>query len=153
MKTKGNCSEFEWMIGPLVDGELPPADAEEVEKHLGSCHACTRTAEDFRSFDRLASRLEEPPAVTTFEWARMMEQVRREPEVLHLGIRRRVLDWMVPALSLAALALLGAWLAISIINQLGEDKPMNAAKTREKGAIQVQEKAPLHKLKGETKDL
>ncbi len=79
MSMKTSCSEFEWMVGPLVDGELPPPEVEEIESHLRSCPACTRLAEDFRSFDRLASRLDNPPPVSAAEWSRVLEKARREP--------------------------------------------------------------------------
>src|SRR6185503_16996461 len=69
----GSCTEYEWMVGPLVDGELPAADAEEAERHLQSCAACTRLAADFRSFDRLAHRASQPPAVSPAEWGRIWD--------------------------------------------------------------------------------
>ena len=55
-----------------------------------------------------------------------MERVRSEPELLHLGIRRKVLDWMVPAVSLAALILLVSWVAIVVVNKKAPER-LNAA--------------------------
>src|SRR6185503_14479147 len=113
----GSCTEYEWMVGPLVDGELPAADAEEAERHLQSCAACTRLAADFRSFDRLAHRASQPPAVSPAEWGRIWDRITREPTVVRLEVRRRALEWMVPLLSLAALALLAAWLTFALVSE------------------------------------
>jgi hypothetical protein len=108
------CKEFEWMVGPLVDGELPAAEAQEVERHLRACPTCSSLAEEFRSLDRLAHRMEPPPAVSAAEWDQVWELVRREPKVVHLEVLRGALDWLVPALSLAALVLLLAWVAFAV---------------------------------------
>ena len=55
---------------------------------------------------------------------------------------------LVGGLFLGLGVLLGAWLAISVVNMLGKDKPMDAAVKSE-----VQEKTSKPELKGETKDL
>jgi anti-sigma factor RsiW len=115
-----NCADYEWMIGPLLDGELPSADADAADRHVRECPSCGRLAESFRSFDRLASRLAAPPAVTTEEWARVLDRVRKETVTVRLGLPLRVRDWMVPALSLAALALLGTWVGFSLIQKQAE---------------------------------
>ena len=123
------CARFEWMIGPLVDGELPPAEAEAAQKHLDGCPECLRLAEDFRSFDRLSQRLDAPPPISTIEWARLLDGVRRQPQVIHLGSRRQLMDWMVPALSLAALLILAASITIALLNQ-PEPTRLDAASIR-----------------------
>jgi len=125
---KTTCRDHEWMIGPLVDGELPPAEAEEAEKHLRSCEACAKLAEDFRAFDRLARRIEEPPPVSALEWAKILERVRREPTVIRLGARRGLLDWLVPALSMAALVLFGAFAIVGVLMKHNQEPPqLNSA--------------------------
>jgi anti-sigma factor RsiW len=111
------CRDFEWMVGPLVDGELPPAEAEEVERHLRGCSSCSRMAEDFRSFDRLARRLEPPPAVSAEEWARVWERSRSGAPVARIGAGRALGDWLVPLLSLAALLLLVAWITLAVVHR------------------------------------
>jgi anti-sigma factor RsiW len=112
-----NCSEYEWMIGPLLDGELPSADADAADRHVRECPTCGRLAESFRSFDRLASRLAAPPAVTTEEWARVLDRVRKETISVRLGMPLRVRDWLVPVFSLAALLVLGTWVGFSLIEK------------------------------------
>lgn len=108
------------MVGPLVDGELPPAEVEEAERHLQTCAACSRLAEDFRSFDRLARRASQPPAVSPAEWGQVWERISREPSVIRLEVRRGAMEWMLPLLSLAALALLAAWLTFALVNERRE---------------------------------
>src|SRR5437867_7353643 len=118
MSVRNACADFEWMVGPLVDGELPSADAEDLERHLAGCGPCARLVEDFRALDRLAKRASPPPAVRPEEWARVWENVRREPApVIAIHSPRRVFDWLVPAFSLAALALLTAWISIQVTHQ------------------------------------
>jgi len=131
MKTA--CGNYEWMVGPLVDGELPEAEAAEVERHLRQCSSCARLAEDFRSFDHLARRRQDPPPpVSSTEWTRVLERIRRRPAVIPFGARR-ILDWMVPALSLAALALLGA-LSIVVVSMEPDSRKIDSA------AIEASEK-------------
>ena len=112
MQKSTSCEGFEWMIGPLVDGELPPADVEEAQSHLATCPSCRKLAEEIRSFDRLAARMETPPPVSAAEWARVLERVRREPAVVHLAARRRFAGWILPAFSAAALALFSTWIVV-----------------------------------------
>ena len=120
MSAKTSCSDYEWMVGPLVDGELPSADADAADRHVRECPSCGRLAESFRQFDRLASRMEAPPAVTTEEWARRLERIRKETAVVRLGFPLRVRDWLVPAFALAALALLGTWVGFSLVVKQSE---------------------------------
>jgi len=108
------CKSYEWMVGPMMDGELPAGEAEAVEGHLRVCPACTRIADDFRSLARLATRVEAPPAVSVAEWANVWENVIGARRVVPLTVRRGVLDWLVPALSLAALLVVGGLLTLRI---------------------------------------
>jgi anti-sigma factor RsiW len=133
-----DCREFEWMIGPMIDGELPPAEAEAAEGHLRTCRGCTRLAEDFRSFDRLAHRMESPTPISPVEWAKVLEKVRREPATIQLGLRRRLHDWLVPALSLAALLLLGSFVAVAVVH-------------REEPKVNVQIREEMGKFKSEVR--
>src|SRR2546426_7584898 len=85
------CGEYEWMVGPLLDGELPPAETEIAERHLQTCTSCNRLAEDFRSLDRLARRRQEPPAVTAAEWDRVWEQIRGKQAPIPIPVPRRAI--------------------------------------------------------------
>ncbi len=158
MSAKTSCDDYEWMVGPLVDGELPPADADAADRHLRECPSCSRLAESLRSFDRLASRLEGPPAVTTEEWARVLERVRRETAVVRRGARLRVRDWLVPAFSLAALTLLGAWVGISLIEKQSappalrlDAASIEALKEKDNPAIELKETPDALIIKDSTK--
>src|SRR6058998_2096060 len=134
------CGEYEWMVGPLLDGELPPAEIEIAERHLQTCSSCNRLAEDFRSLERLARRRQEPPAVTAAEWSRVWERVRGEQAPVRLPARRRVIDWIVPVLSLAALVLLTAWVTIAVMTRSPRLDPQ-AAKVM-KGSPEASQPAP-----------
>lgn len=129
MSAKRSCKDFEWMVGPLVDGELPTAEADGVEGHVRECPSCTRLIEDFRSFDRLARKLEGPPEVSASEWAGILTRIREKPAVIQFGSSRKVLEWLVPAFSLAAVLLLGIWLTFSIWTKMKTPPPkrMDAA--------------------------
>ena len=129
MHKRSGCEQYEWMIGPLIDGELPAADAEEVQGHLGSCPACTRLAEDFRSFARLAARLEPPSPVSSEEWARVLATVEREPQTVRFAPRRRLIEWLAPALSLAALVIACAWVIVGVADR-PEPKRIDQAAVR-----------------------
>jgi anti-sigma factor RsiW len=43
------CDEIRAMIGPWLDGELEPADARAVERHVTTCEACAREMADLRA--------------------------------------------------------------------------------------------------------
>jgi anti-sigma factor RsiW len=105
-------------VGAYVDGELPPSEREGVEELLRKEPECRDVAENARWLDQLAGR-ERPPLVTVAEWARVKEAVleraktrrgRRGPVLAgggRLGSRARAL---VPALSVAALVLIGIFI-------------------------------------------
>ena len=77
--SEGPCTDFECLIGPFVDGELPVGEVSRLEEHLDDCEACRTLAEQLRSFDDLArSSLAEPPAVSAQEWGSMWESIRSE---------------------------------------------------------------------------
>ncbi len=111
MNGKSGCQKVEWMVGPLVDGELPAAETETVENHLRECESCRRLADDFRAFDRLAQGWERPAPVSPAEWEKVWGKVQSRPESVRMRPVRRPLEWMIPALSLAALLILGVWIA------------------------------------------
>ena len=134
------CGEYEWMVGPLLDGELPTAETEIAERHLQTCASCNRLAEDFRSLDRLARRRQEPPAVTTAEWDRVWERIRGRQAPIPIAARRKVIDWIVPVLSLAALVLLTAWVAIAVVMRAPRLDPQAADVM--KGAPEASQPAP-----------
>ena len=43
-------------ISLLIDGELPQAEAREIERHLVTCSECHQTREDFLRFFDLYTR-------------------------------------------------------------------------------------------------
>ena len=55
--------------------------------------------------------------MTAAEWDRVWERIRGLKAPIPIAARRRVIDWIVPVLSLAALFLLTAWVAIAVMTR------------------------------------
>lgn len=49
MATNPACKTFIPLLSPFIDGELPPAQRETVERHLAACHDCTGRVADLRA--------------------------------------------------------------------------------------------------------
>lgn len=49
-----NCDQLQ-LLGPLVDGELPPADARALTAHAAACTACSAELDELRAMSRLMS--------------------------------------------------------------------------------------------------
>lgn len=106
------CTDFECLIGPFVDGELPVGEVTRLEEHFDDCAACQTLAYQFRSFDDLArSSLAEPPPVTAEEWGSMWENVQSEGAATRSPLRRPSQTWMVRIVAAAALLLFGIFVA------------------------------------------
>ena len=73
-----NCSDAAERITALVDGELPPAERAEVERHLEGCAACrdARSAEEAVAARLRAVPRPVPPPVLA---ASVMERIAAAP--------------------------------------------------------------------------
>lgn len=103
-------ADAESLIGPYLDGELPPGEARRIEALLEESSTYRDLANHYRKLDDLAREtLHEVPRVSAARWGEMWETIQREGAVRPAG-SRRFNDWIVPLISLAALLLLGLYL-------------------------------------------
>ena len=74
-----NCADAVERLSAALDGELPPAAAMEVQRHLDTCDACARR---FRTLQQVRATVKAaafaPVAGSAFD-ARVLERVRHEP--------------------------------------------------------------------------
>ena len=72
-----DCEHYRQQISQLLDGELPPEQAQTLRAHLRTCPECRRVYDDFLALQAaVRDAAAEPPADLT---AHIMQQVRREP--------------------------------------------------------------------------
>ena len=107
-KPSGDLCDSEWMVGPYLDGELPDGERRGVEDHLESCTPCRRLADQFRDLDQLARSTLETPRVSAEEWGTVWQTVQQRAS-RPIAPVRSLRDWIIPALSAAALILFGVW--------------------------------------------
>jgi len=66
----------ETLLSALMDGELPPEQAEAVERHLQACRKCRKRYQDLRRADNLVQRIEPVELSDGFErdfWRKVAE--------------------------------------------------------------------------------
>jgi hypothetical protein len=100
------CEDVRALLGRYVDHELPPADVNRVDSHLGVCDAC---AERLRLMEREADLLRqafEPEAASEAAGADIWPRVQRA------RTQRRRLRWYGLATAASVLLALGARLAM-----------------------------------------
>ena len=119
----GDICDREWMIGPYLDGELPTGERRGVEDHLESCPSCHRLADQFLSLDQLARSTLEAPRVSAEEWGTVWEAVQQRVSRPIASVRS-LRDWIIPALSAAALVLFGVWAFMALFQPEPEAPPM-----------------------------
>lgn len=88
------CTSFEALLDPFVDGELSPEEMARVQSHLDQCPACRAYVDDALSIRAALGGWEETPVPEDFE-RRVMDAVRAHP-------RRRRTPWKKVMLPLAA---------------------------------------------------
>jgi anti-sigma factor RsiW len=69
------CQELVELVTDYLDGALPSAEFERVERHLDACAGCTTYLEQFRETIRLAGALPEDDRARTLR-GRLLEQFR-----------------------------------------------------------------------------
>jgi anti-sigma factor RsiW len=131
-----NHPEMEAQVDALLDGELAPADAAEIEAHLATCASCAR----FRA-ERLALRAaigsEIPLAVASPELrARVRSAVRREAGRPARVRARLAWTWLAAAATVALVAT-GSW-------QLGASRARAGALADQVLASHVRSLMPGH---------
>jgi len=114
------CADYEWLVGPYLDGELPDGEGTRLEAHLAVCSSCTTLSEQFQNLNRLArDRFQPPPRVSAEQWGAMWERIQKHKKGPASRPTRSLADWIVPVLSFAALFLLAFWLGYAILNDRG----------------------------------
>ena len=117
-----SCADYDWMVGPYLDGELPQGERNGLEDHMNTCSQCSSLAEQFRNLDRLARTAAAPtPKVSAEEWGELWESIQKQSASLPIGHTSLVdhtsrnRDWLVPLLSAAALLIVGLWIGFSLL--------------------------------------
>lgn len=88
------CTSFEALLDPFVDGELSPEEMARVQSHLDQCPGCRAYVDDALSIRAALGGWEETPVPEDFE-RQIMDAVRAHP-------RRRRTPWKKVVLPLAA---------------------------------------------------
>ena len=109
------CQEAHRLIHPYLDGELDLVRSLEIEAHLKDCQTCTQAYNELRSLHSAVSdttlRFEPPAALRN----RVRSAVRDESGATNRAPRLSW-RWMIPALSFAALVIIG-WGLIALLSR------------------------------------
>ncbi len=104
-----NCSDWEERIALHAGGDLPPAEAAEVERHLRECAGCQVLAFGLKqSLALLKEAHDEPLAAAHFSAvrARVVAELEQEPRRGVLWARRRAWSYGLAAVAVALLVML-----------------------------------------------
>lgn len=119
---------FERELSAYLDAELPPAEAEEIRRHLDVCPSCQAQLEAFRETKRLLGGLRAPTPPPDFE-AGVLARLAQPARPWWLARPR-------PAVALAAAALAVVLVAVPVVRdhqtrlraaEVGPDLFMRAA--------------------------
>lgn len=100
------------LISAYIDGELSPADMQQVERHLAACEACRTEFEELRGMSTLVREL--PLYLPRREI--VLEQA---PESMSPTLAR-IIEFSKP-LAIAAVILLVAFAGLRLLTDLGDD--------------------------------
>ncbi len=101
-----NCDEARARLSAFIDGELPPAEAAALERHLAGCPSCRAEEADLRRLRVEVARHLAPPEVDGEEWGEMARTV--------IARRARRLGWTL--LLPAVLVLVGGGLGMFLVD-------------------------------------
>lgn len=111
MKENHICDFPEQKISAYQDGELSPAEAEEVQKHLETCEACRKLLAEYREITALMKEVlsEEPSELIDQDalWAKIEPNIQCRPSLWDrfLGWIRVPFVWAPAAVAAAAAVL------------------------------------------------
>lgn len=107
-------------ISSLIDGELAPVEAREVERHLLSCGECEQVRADFLSLRSQIVSFETSlqPAVQNRELKRILS---RGDRVQVRGLRW---GWSMPAIAFASLLIVGAIIGLIFYQTSNTNQPL-----------------------------
>jgi hypothetical protein len=110
-----SCARVRTRLSEWMDGDLPPAAAQEVREHVGGCDGCRRVADELRAVGRVLSELPrlEPAEAVASRVRDRIELESRNPALalLFRGVgaaRPYMLLSFAPALLLVVAVLAGA---------------------------------------------
>jgi hypothetical protein len=104
---------FTEKISSLIDGELSPTEAREVEHHLVTCARCAETRADFLSLRSQIANFEPSltPVLQNRALAKILSSRRRERTAPGFGVRW-AWNWGSGAIALASIAIVAMMLAL-----------------------------------------
>ena len=73
------CDEMRPQIAAMLDRDLTPTDAAEVEAHMKECAACAKVLDDYRALKMAAAQSSAPDAVSL--WARIDSAIADTPDI------------------------------------------------------------------------
>src|SRR5262249_20851504 len=95
-------------LSAYLDGDLDPAEKENVERHLSECAACAATLEDLRAVVRRAKALQDQPPTRDL-WGGVAQRIGSTTvttQVSHPSWSQRRFSFSIPQLAAAGIALL-----------------------------------------------
>ncbi len=121
-----NCG-FTEKISSLIDGELSPAEAREVERHLLTCVRCAEARADFLSLRSQISSFEAslPGAVQNRALAKILAGGRGERKTSGAGVRWGW-NWGYGAAALASIAIIGLLIGLIFFSKEPQQVALNA---------------------------
>ncbi|HET7112643.1 MAG TPA: zf-HC2 domain-containing protein, partial [Pyrinomonadaceae bacterium] len=101
---------FTEKISSLIDGELGPAEAREVERHVVTCVECEQLKADFLKLRSQIAGFETSlqPAVSNRALRKILSREDR------VGVRGLRWAWSMPAIAFASLLIIGAIIALIV---------------------------------------
>jgi anti-sigma factor RsiW len=104
-------------LSAFIDGELPPAEQQGIERHLATCHACTLqvlSATQLKAATtRAGHRFAPPPEALARLTAQLRSQTQTKPQ-LQAETKRTARIYSMPSLRPAAWAALAAAILLTI---------------------------------------
>ena len=104
-------------LSAFIDGELPPAEQQGIERHLTGCHACTLrvlSATQLKAATaRAGHRFAPPPEALTRLTAQLRSQTQTQPQ-LQAETKRTARIYSMPSLRPAAWAALAAAILLTV---------------------------------------
>jgi anti-sigma-K factor RskA len=124
-----NCSAFDPMIEPYLDGELSSNDARALESHVAECQACDEELSLARTVSEGLAELTplDCPDVVTERARRAMSSLRGREAPIARESRTRRAVWNKRAWQIAAAVVLAAGGVIVAISQLQNPQPVDSA--------------------------
>ncbi|MFN2464712.1 MAG: anti-sigma factor [Candidatus Dormibacteria bacterium] len=107
------------VLSASVDGALEPAEADQLDRHLGECEVCRRRRDLLRATSQAVAALSDDPNPPALDLS-FLEDAPVAPKVITVPTARwRPPAWMVPAAVAAALLIAAVGLGPSLLSNGG----------------------------------